>query len=481
MAKLCVDRLSGRRAQRVLRARRLQRPARGRRRSPTTRASARPCPTIQHLLDRGCRRGARCRTWGGRRARSSKTLRLDPVAARLAELLGRAGREGRRLRRARGRGGGRGAGPGEVAAAREPALPRRGEGQRSRLSRRSSPALADVFVNDAFGTAHRAHASTEGVAHVLPAVAGLLMAARARGAREPARPTRAGPFVVVLGGAKVSDKIGVIEQHARRSPTPCWSAAPCASRFLKAQGLDGRHLAGSKRAPDVARASAGARPRRAPASSCCPSTWWSRRAAEAGARREVAGRRHPRRLHGPRHRPARPSAAFAERARARPAPSSGTAPWALFEIERLRGRHAGDRRGRRRVPGRHGRRRRRHGQRRAALRPRRPHHARLDRRRRRRWSSSRARRCPASRRCSTPETEPRRRADTRQEGRPMMAADRRPLMAGNWKMYKTQAETREFVRAFTPEVAGVEDRDMLLCAALHLADALRSEVAGSAT
>jgi len=70
--------------------------------------------------------------------------------------------------------------------------------------------LADIYVNDAFGSAHRAHASTEGIAHFLPAVAGLLMENEIRylgGAL--ANPTR--PFVAILGGAKVSDKIQVIE------------------------------------------------------------------------------------------------------------------------------------------------------------------------------------------------------------------------------------------------------------------------------
>jgi len=72
-------------------------------------------------------------------------------------------------------------------------------------------ALADVYVNDAFGTAHRAHASTVGVPRILPGVAGLLMARElevlGRLLSDPAR-----PFVVLLGGAKVSDKIGVIEK-----------------------------------------------------------------------------------------------------------------------------------------------------------------------------------------------------------------------------------------------------------------------------
>jgi len=71
-------------------------------------------------------------------------------------------------------------------------------------------ALADVFVNDAFGSAHRAHASTTGVAQFLPAVAGLLMEKEldylGTALEDPKR-----PFIAILGGAKVSDKIGVIE------------------------------------------------------------------------------------------------------------------------------------------------------------------------------------------------------------------------------------------------------------------------------
>jgi phosphoglycerate kinase len=70
--------------------------------------------------------------------------------------------------------------------------------------------LGEIYVNDAFGTAHRAHASTEGVAHYLPAVAGLLMAKEidflGKALENPER-----PFVAILGGAKVSDKIGVIK------------------------------------------------------------------------------------------------------------------------------------------------------------------------------------------------------------------------------------------------------------------------------
>ena len=95
-------------------------------------------------------------------------------------------------------------------------------------------ALADVYVNDAFGTAHRAHASTEGIAHLLPAVAGLLMEreldALGRALGEPER-----PFVTILGGAKVSDKIGVIENLLGKVDVLIIGGG-MANTFLAAQG-----------------------------------------------------------------------------------------------------------------------------------------------------------------------------------------------------------------------------------------------------
>jgi phosphoglycerate kinase len=96
--------------------------------------------------------------------------------------------------------------------------------------------LADVYVNDAFGTAHRAHASTEGVARLLrPAVAGYLMEKELRYLGQAlADPER--PFVAVLGGAKVSDKIEVIENLLKKVDALLIGGG-MAYTFLKAKGI----------------------------------------------------------------------------------------------------------------------------------------------------------------------------------------------------------------------------------------------------
>ena len=94
--------------------------------------------------------------------------------------------------------------------------------------------LADIYVNDAFGSAHRAHASTEGVAKYIPAVAGLLMEKEIQylGAAV-ANPER--PFVAILGGAKISDKIGVIKNLLTKTDTILIGGG-MANTFFKAQG-----------------------------------------------------------------------------------------------------------------------------------------------------------------------------------------------------------------------------------------------------
>ncbi|MEA1977542.1 MAG: phosphoglycerate kinase [Chloroflexota bacterium] len=96
--------------------------------------------------------------------------------------------------------------------------------------------LADMFVNDAFGSAHRAHASTVGVAHMLPAAAGFLMQKELQYLGEAlAEPEH--PFVAILGGAKISDKIGVVDRLLQMADRMLIGGG-MANTFLAAQGFD---------------------------------------------------------------------------------------------------------------------------------------------------------------------------------------------------------------------------------------------------
>jgi phosphoglycerate kinase len=95
--------------------------------------------------------------------------------------------------------------------------------------------LADLYVNDAFGAAHRAHATTEGVAHHLPAYAGLLLE-RELSELTALRDDPKRPLVVVLGGAKVSDKVGVLERFLEIADTVLVGGAMCFS-FFRARGV----------------------------------------------------------------------------------------------------------------------------------------------------------------------------------------------------------------------------------------------------
>jgi phosphoglycerate kinase len=95
-------------------------------------------------------------------------------------------------------------------------------------------ALADAYVNDAFGSAHRAHASTEGVAHLLPSAAGLLLEREVQTLTDILeRPGR--PLVAIVGGAKVTDKIGVLEAFLQRADAILIGGA-MAFPFLSVQG-----------------------------------------------------------------------------------------------------------------------------------------------------------------------------------------------------------------------------------------------------
>ena len=160
-------------------------------------------PTIELLLARNAAHVLLVSHLGRPDGKHDPRYSLRPVALRLAELLARP------------------------VAFDDPSAPltvlentrfRSGETQNDDGYARELAALADVYVDDAFGAAHRAHASTEGVAHHLPAYAGLLLL---RELHELGRllesPSR--PFVAIVGGAKVADKIGVLSSLAERADT----------------------------------------------------------------------------------------------------------------------------------------------------------------------------------------------------------------------------------------------------------------------
>ena len=162
-------------------------------------------------------------------------LSMKPVGARLEELLDT------KVKVARGVIGADvdldcsgGLGPGDVLLLENVRF-EAGETKNDPKLAEGLASLADIYVDDAFGAAHRAHASTEGVAHHIPAYAGLLLEKEVTElSRVVESPTR--PLVVVLGGAKVSDKVGVIDRFLEVADKILIGGAMCFS-FFRAQGI----------------------------------------------------------------------------------------------------------------------------------------------------------------------------------------------------------------------------------------------------
>ena len=189
-------------------------------------------PTIKYLSDEGAR-VILCSHLGRPKGEWLPEASLAPVAARLSELLGKPVRMSRDVIGEDAKNISETLKDGEIALL-ENVRYYKEETNNDPDFAKELASLADVFVNDAFGTAHRAHASTAGVADYLPAVCGFLIQKEIEvmgGALEnPAR-----PFVAVLGGAKVSDKIGVITNLLEKVDTLIVGGA-MAYTFLKAQG-----------------------------------------------------------------------------------------------------------------------------------------------------------------------------------------------------------------------------------------------------
>ena len=192
-------------------------------------------PTIRYLLESGAK-VVLCSHLGRPKGEFKKEFSLAPVAEELSKLLGKEVKLAKDV-----------IGPsakeltdnmkeGDVVLLENVRFHREETDNDPEFAKKLA-SFADIYVNDAFGTAHRAHASTEGVAHhVDESVAGLLMEREIEklGAvlEKPEE-----PFVAILGGAKVSDKIGVIENLMQKVQTIEIGGA-MANTFLKAKGYD---------------------------------------------------------------------------------------------------------------------------------------------------------------------------------------------------------------------------------------------------
>jgi phosphoglycerate kinase len=196
-------------------------------------------PTIRYLIDQGAK-VILASHLGRPKGEVNPKYSLEPVAVRLSELLGKpvekasdsigeAVKERVALMQ-----------EGDVLLLENVRF-HKGEEKNDPALARAFAELADIYVNDAFGAAHRAHASTAGIAEYLPAVAGFLMEKEidimGRALSHPDR-----PFVAIIGGAKVSDKISVIENLLGKVDTLIIGGG-MANTFLAAQGYSlGRSL-----------------------------------------------------------------------------------------------------------------------------------------------------------------------------------------------------------------------------------------------
>jgi len=190
-------------------------------------------PTIALLRERGAAL-VLVSHLGRPKGKADPALSMRPVAERLAELIGTEVKQASAVVGEEVEAMAADLGSGEVMLL-ENVRYEPGETENDPALAEGLAKLADVYVNDAFGAAHRAHASTAGVAALLPGYAGLLLE------REVTELTRVvdspqRPLVVVLGGAKVTDKVGVIERFLEVADEILIGGAMCFS-FFRAQGI----------------------------------------------------------------------------------------------------------------------------------------------------------------------------------------------------------------------------------------------------
>ena len=194
----------------------------------------RALPTIRYLLERGAR-PALISHLGRPKGEPDPMYAMDPVAKKLEELLGAPVKKldtavGPEIQEALNESNGEGV----VLLENSRFYP--GETKNDPEFSEQLAAPFDLYVDDAFGAAHRAHATTVGVAELLPAAAGLLMEEEIDNLNKVLRdPERS--FVAILGGAKVSDKVAVIESLLEVADTLLIGGAMCFT-FMEAQGYE---------------------------------------------------------------------------------------------------------------------------------------------------------------------------------------------------------------------------------------------------
>ena len=201
-------------------------------------------PTIQLLLDRGAA-VILASHLGRPKGQPDSRYSLAPVATRLGELLGAEVLTAGDVVGTEAQEAARSLAPGQILLLENTRFEPGEEKNDPELSK-AFASLADIFVNDAFGAAHRAHASTVGVAQVLPAYAGLLLLKEAEVlSRLLEAPER--PFVAILGGAKVSDKLAVISQLLTRVDALLLGGGMANTLLL----ADGKEIGHSLAEPDL--------------------------------------------------------------------------------------------------------------------------------------------------------------------------------------------------------------------------------------
>src|SRR5258708_5531350 len=191
-------------------------------------------PTIQYLLNAGA--AVILMSHLGRPdGKVVDTLRMAPVAQRLSELLNTPVQSVNDCIGPEVEAKARALQPGQVLLLENLRFHKEEEKNNSEFAHQLA-SLGDIYINDAFGTAHRAHASTEGVTHYLPGVAGFLMEKEitflGTALQHPRR-----PFAAIVGGAKVSDKIAVLERLIDIADMILIGGG-MANTFLKAEGFE---------------------------------------------------------------------------------------------------------------------------------------------------------------------------------------------------------------------------------------------------